>query len=156
MNDDINAAWGAPEEAPLSQVGLAEMERLAEETRHLKTQIKASEGAIEAMKERIQEIAKRVQAALETHGLQDYQSKHGKFRRVTKFSVKVPKLPEERDAFFQYLREKGIFEELITVNSRTLNAFYNAEKAAAIESGADQFSMPGIGATTPYETVEFK
>lgn len=72
---------------------------------------------------------------------------------VDRFSVSVPKDGEGRQAFFEYLKERGIFDELITVNSQTLNAFYKRCLEEAMEKGDVDFKVPGIEEPKHYCTI---
>lgn len=74
----------------------------------------------------------------------------------TRTSVKVPSSTEDREAFFNYLKEKGIFEQMITVHSTKLNSFYQSEWDQAVENGELSFSMPGIDDHTERFTLEIK
>jgi hypothetical protein len=70
-----------------------------------------------------------------------------------RMSVTMPKNPEDREAFFNYLKEKGAFDGLITVNSMTLNSFYKQE--AEIANSPD-FKIPGIGTPTLIKTLNMR
>jgi len=64
-----------------------------------------------------------------------------------KLSVQTPKTPEEKRAFFNWVKETHGEQEadsLMTVNSQTLNSFYNAEMELAATRGEADFSIPGI------------
>lgn len=68
-----------------------------------------------------------------------------------KLSVKTPKTPEEKIAFFNYLKETKGDEVMLhyqTVNSISLNSFYKAEMDTKSPEEKLCFNMPGIGAPT--------
>ena len=73
-------------------------------------------------------------------------------------SVKTPKDAESKLKFFSYLREE-YGEELVTsmqtVNSRTLNSFFNEELAKKEKAGEYGFTLPGIEEPTNYVTLKF-
>ncbi len=71
------------------------------------------------------------------------------FRRE-KTSVKTPKTEEQKAAFFNYLKEKGLFDSMITVNSQTLNGWYKSEQEVARSKGQFEFSIPGLEEPTIY------
>lgn len=75
----------------------------------------------------------------------------------TKFQVKVPSSLEAKEKFFKYLSAKGkaVYFKLLTINSQTLNSYYNAELKAAQETGAGNFSIPGIDEPTHRDTIAF-
>lgn len=73
-----------------------------------------------------------------------YQSASGTFSYRPEESFKVPSTPEDRKLFFDYLKEKGIFDAMITVNSRTLNAFAKEEGVIQEGQGNFDFEIPGL------------
>lgn len=74
----------------------------------------------------------------------------------TRTSVQVPKSSEDREAFFDYLKERGVFEQMITVHSNTLNSFYQGEYEQAVAEGNLSFKIPGIGDHNERFTLEVK
>lgn len=74
----------------------------------------------------------------------------------SKLVVRVPKDLEAKQKFFEYLRGRGVFEEMVTVHSATLNSFYNAEVEAANEKGVFPFSVPGIEEPTEQVTLSLR
>ncbi len=74
-------------------------------------------------------------------GLPRYVSKKGIFSYKAESSWKVPKTNEERELFFTYLKEKGLFDQMISVNSASLNSWAKQEEQAF--EGLD-FQIPGL------------
>jgi hypothetical protein len=68
-------------------------------------------------------------------------------------SFKTPKDEVSRNEFFSKLKELGVFEEMITVNSATLNAFLKAEYESAEENGEDMVTYKFAGIDPPTESV---
>jgi hypothetical protein len=77
---------------------------------------------------------------------------------VQKSQVTVPKSIEAKKRFFQYLRTKGedVLFGLTTVNSNTLNSWYQRELDEASANGILGFSVPGVDAPTMRETMAFR
>lgn len=71
-------------------------------------------------------------------------------------SVKTPKTLEEKQAFFEYLRGLGLFDEMVSVNSMTLNSFYKTMSEEALSKGILEFRMPGIAAPTSYKQLKMR
>ena len=75
---------------------------------------------------------------------------------VSKLSVVVPKSLEAKKKFFAHLKKKGeaLLYSMLTVNSNTLNSWYNEEINQAEESGkAEGFLVPGIDQPTTRESL---
>lgn len=71
-------------------------------------------------------------------------------------SVKTPKTLEAKNKLFDYLRAKGLFDTMVSVNSQTLNSFYKAEMEQAIEAGNSEFQIPGLDEVTVSQTLSFR
>lgn len=68
-----------------------------------------------------------------------------------RYSVTVPKEPSRRQEFFNYLKDKGVFEDIITVNHQTLNSYWKQEWETA--GSSPDFEIPGVGQPTLFQTV---
>ena len=140
----------------MEDVTLREFEALIEEAYKLKTAKEELEAQAEAIGAKLTAVQTQLLAFMEQFEKTSYKSKFGNIIRVQKSSVKVPKDPEAKAQFFAYLEAKGIKEDLLTVNSMTLNSFYKAEKEAAIAAGAEEFSIPGLEAPTAYFQLQMR
>ena len=87
-------------------------------------------------------------AKMEESEIASYRSKVGIFSLVGRTSVKFPQDLAEREAFATWARGQGIYEQLFTVNSMTLNSLYKKEKELAEEKGELFFRLPGISDPT--------
>ena len=112
----------------------------------LKEIVKQHTGELEKLK------AKAI-AHLDAAQLKTFKTAEGKITAVDKFSVKVPRDPEAKAQFFDYLRDKGIFENMITVNSNTLNGYYKQELEIAVQQGNVDFSIPGLEEPKAYKML---
>lgn len=92
-------------------------------------------------------------AIFNTHCMDKYFSKLGTIYKRVKFSVKTPKTEDDRKAFFDYLKTRGMFDDLISVNSQTLNAWYQSELQNVKDNGGDFLEVPGLNEITTYENV---
>ena len=112
--------------------------------------------ALSEENKKLQYLESKVTSYLKELGRKDYKTPLGSISVVQKWRVNNPKDPEARHKFYEFLREKGIFEELVSVNSNTLNAFYKKEMEIAREQGDFDFSVPGIEEPKLYETVTLR
>lgn len=70
-------------------------------------------------------------------------------------SVKKP-VGDDAQAFYSYLKEKGLYDSMVSVNSQTLNAYYKAAMNEAVERGNADFAIPGLNEVTINETLSFR
>jgi len=119
---------------------LKELDARMEELMSLKLaydNLKQKSGEIYAtMEQKKQELA----SILEDHGRDSYKSPAGTFNFKYIENYRVPKDEESRQKFFGYLRERGILDDMMTVNSATLNAWAKTEEG----------DIPGITKSEPY------
>lgn len=122
----------------------------------LKQLLKEKEALLEKEKSVLADMTEEIKKTLEAGGLENFSSKSCTVSVQQKTSVKVPKSPEQREAFFGYLKERGVFEDLITVNSQTLNSWYNAEKEEFDKTNPEVFAIPGLDDVNDYTTLSVR
>lgn len=88
--------------------------------------------------------------------LKSFKSQLGTVSKSVRTSVKIPREESDREAFFSYLKDRGLYDSMITVNSQSLNAFYKKELESSIERGDTEFSIPGINEETINEILSFR
>ena len=128
----------------------AEIARLRGEETRIKFEAKGIADALE-IKE------KEVLDTLVANELKSYRSPSGLASLSFRTSVKTPKTDEDRSKFFEYLKSKGIYDAMISVNSMTLNSWYKEEFAGAEQAGtADTFEIPGLTEVTVSPILSFR
>lgn len=90
------------------------------------------------------------------YGLPSIKTEVGNFTLTKRRNVAQPASPEAREAFFEYLREKGIFEDMVSVNSRTLTSWAIKEIEEQEEQGNIGWVPPGLEAPSEYETLSIR
>lgn len=88
----------------------------------------------------------------------EYASPLGKIEIKKYERVNLPESLPDKMAFFEYLKQKEMFENMATINSNSLNAFYFRERSAYIESGGDPmtFTLPGVPAPKTFSKLDFR
>lgn len=86
------------------------------------------------------DLEKKLTAYLEELKMGSFKFGGFNFIKTEKFSVTIPK-GDNKAAFFDHLKSIGQFDALATVNSATLNAWYQQEKESSSEP---IFMVPGI------------
>lgn len=77
---------------------------------------------------------------------------------TAKTSYKTPKTPEEKKALFAWIAEtKGqdVLDNLLAINSQTLNSFAKVEFENAMSEENFEFSIPGLDEPTISEDIRF-
>lgn len=137
-----------------------------EEIENLVKQLADQRALVEELKrpyseanEKLEEIEQKVAGALVEMGKDGYKSEYGTVSRRTEWRYNLPTTPEDKAAFFQFLREKGVFEQMATVNSNTYNSFCKAEQEAAVErdpASALSFRIPGVPEPKQRQVLSFR
>jgi len=141
-------------EKDISEVTLTDFEWQCEKAFALRESIDQIKDELKKAQGKLEEVQDKIKLTLEQHGKENYRSRAGLVSISHKFSVKVPNEPSDRNVFFMYLRSKGIFEDLITVNSNKLNSFYKAEWEA--NGMPTDFKMPGIEPHKIYDKINMR
>ncbi len=144
------------ENTPPELITIKEIEELCgicfskrEEIDQLEAQVKELNAELEGFKEKLL-------AFLTEFDKTSYDSAHGKITVKNIFSVSVPKTPEARKEFYGYLKERNIYEDMTSVHSKTLNAFYKQELEIAMQDGIVDFKIPGLEEPYYKQSLSFK
>ena len=116
----------------------------------------AAEQEVKFINGKITAVEENIIAMLTEAGLKTFDGTKAKVTITERISFRVPKDPDSRAAFFEYLRSRGVFDELITVNAQTLNKFCKTEEEVAVENGEIDFRIPGIETPTIYNDLTFR
>jgi uncharacterized coiled-coil protein SlyX len=108
---------------------------------------------LKKQEEKLHKMDAKLIEYLESLGRSSYDSPYGKITRETRFSVKLPQ-GEDKVKFFEYLKEKKVFEDMVHMNSRTLQTFYRAEMEA--HKSVPGWKVPGCGEPSGQVIVKFK
>ena len=102
----------------------------------------------------VNELEGRIIATLSALNLKGFRGEAGAVELANRTSVKIPQ-GENKDTFFNYLKEQGVFDTLASVNSNTLNAWYKEEdKKAALEHRI--LRIPGLDMPTTTPILKLK
>lgn len=123
---------------------LGNARKLVEELYEARAEQDKRRDALAQQSEIVDELERRIINMLEAAEMDRLDGNNCYVLLGERTSVKTPKGNAERALFFDYLRERGVYEELRTVNSQSLNAFYKSELELALDRGEVDFSIPGI------------
>jgi hypothetical protein len=130
------------------------LDSLVGELTSVREDLRILEQEKKTLNEKKSELEWKIMDHLEDAGLNKFDSAHGVFSFRYEESVKVPNTPEEREAFFRYLKEVGDYDEMITVNSRKLNSWFKAQREEHLEEG--EFKVPGLGEPSVYRVPSLR
>ena len=85
-----------------------------------------------------------------------HQTKYGTFSKRLEEGYALPKDDESRAQFFGYMKERGVYDTMITVNAQTLNTFVKDEVAIKENDGDFEFIPPGIMRKDPQVRYSMK
>lgn len=154
--DDLKDITDSFETKKMGEVTLKEFEITIKEFKEAKEAHDQAKLVTDKAKELVDFCGSRVMAIMQAFEKTSYKSTYGNVVRAKRFSYKTPKSEEERAAFFGFLKEKKLFDSMITVNSKALNSFCAKEVEAAIEAGDIDFTIPGLQEPTISETIALK
>lgn len=103
------------------------------------------------------EIEQTFTKCLKELGRHNYKTPIGTVSLIEKWNYKMPADASDKKRFFEFLKEKGVFDHYATVNYQSLNSFCRQEREIAEQEGrALEFTIPGVGEPTLYETITFR
>lgn len=133
------------------------MNELCDEYANLREKKENLNRQIKDVNDEMDEIETKFLGYLEEAELDSFDGAKGKVSIVNHFSVRVPQSVEEKKIFAKFLeKEKGVFWEMMSFNSRTINSFYKQEMEYAANEGNTDFKIPGLGEPTHQKTLSFR
>lgn len=141
----------------LKSTTIEEFENLCERAFELRREADKLQEAHDETKRALTELQQSIVRLLLEHGKESYRARTGTVSVSKRLAVRCPQ-GADKEKFFEYLKTKGIFEDIATVHSATLNAYYKGEMEAARSQGQDiaNFQIPGVGAPTYFETLNMR
>lgn len=134
---------------------IKDFEDLAQQLLDIRTQIQTLDIEYKKLGEEESQIEAKLTALLDAAEITSYRAKAGTVISSSVQSVSVPK-GEEKQKFFSYLKEAGIYDEVVSVNSQWLNGYYKKEMEAARERGDHFFELPGLGVPFTKTRLSFR
>jgi hypothetical protein len=125
-------------------LNLAEMEALLKEYNVTWDEYEAAKEISSNAYEKFAEVESRIMKALGDAQKTSYKGEEGTVTVSVTPTVKVPENLDEKKKLFAYIqkRSKEMFLGLVSINSATLNKWYNETREAAGDPPG--FSIPGI------------
>lgn len=155
MSEDIDFF---DQDKPIDQVTMQELDILGQMIFNQKNICEEAEKVVDTVKAQLVKMQAKMIAVLERFGRSNYSIPGaGTLIKTQRLTVTLPKTPEDKEQFFKYLRDRDIFDDIVSVNSMTLNAFYKKEFDIAAEEGrAVGFKIPGISEAKTIVTLNVR
>ena len=154
MSEDIFGSWEEAEVNP-EPVTIEQVDQLVKDYHRWRAEKELAEERLKEINGYLMTAEKKIVAYLNDCRKSSWKVEGlGQVQVRNYLTVKTPKTPEAKKAFFDYLKSKGIFEDLVSVNHQTLNAFYKTEREQA--EGDPNFEIPGLEAPTLQQGIAFK
>lgn len=141
---------------PASDTTIAGLKQLSERlvlARESKDTIAAE---LKGLQEVIDDIEIKILNILKENALPSFKSEFGTISIKNNKSITQPEDLAAKRALFGYLQEQGIFEEMVSVNSRTLNSWANKEIEAKESNGVFGWVPPGLKPPSEYQTLALR
>lgn len=132
------------------------LNELTQDAAMLREQIAELEMALKEQKERLEKVSKVILRTLELMEIDSIKSHGCLFFKEMRSSVTTPKTPEDKELLFKFLQEKGIFLEIASVNSMTLNSLYKSLADDAAKEGVLDFKLPGVAEPVSYTNLKIR
>ena len=121
-----------------------EYQEMCKKLRELSNEIDMKKAELKVLNEEYEKVEAVLMATMEQDEIVNFKSDYGTVYISTFDTVSMPQDDDSKQAFFNYLKDKGLYDSMISVNSQKLNGFYRRELEAAKESGDLLFSIPGL------------
>lgn len=148
--------WESVEEK--KEISIADMTAAVEKLRETKNKYSESKKLADADYEAFKDAEATVLSMLEEAKLDTYIVKGiGRVTKVSQLSVQVPKTPEEKQAFLNWIKERmgdDGYWAYTTINSQSLNSLYK-NLSAEYASRGEVLEIDGLQPATSFAKLSF-
>lgn len=143
------------DEQTVSTTTLSELNELAMLIAVLRDDEKRAKDAAKDITAQLEAKENRMVEILLENGMQNYRAPAGLCSLSFRTSVRQPQ-GDARNQFYEWLKKENRFEDMISVNSQTLNSYYKEQFELAKERGDSDFSIPGLTEVKINPSLSFK
>ena len=129
---------------------------LAKDLLDIKEKIELGKTYLSELQQRYDSMGIELMNQLEVLNLDSFKAYDYTFYPQEKESVRIPKDEESKEKFYSWLKEQGLFDSMISVNSQTLNSLYKAKAEEALKDGILDFKIAGIDEATTYKQLRIR
>jgi len=142
------------DDKPSQDISIPEFDAIIKEVFAQREKIEQIQKTLKDESAILERMNLKVMAYLKQLNRDSYKTPLGSIGIQRRTSVTMPKDIESREKFFEYLKSTKQYDQLITINSQTLNAWYKAELEQAENAGNSLgFQVPGLGQPSIFETI---
>jgi hypothetical protein len=109
-----------------------------------------------AVKERLKEVLKVLRKTLEALNIDKLNGEGWMFYKRKHLTATKPVTLQEKKELFQFLQKEGIFLEMASVDSKTLNKLIKIYSERAEKEGNFDFTLPGVRKPVEYFSLEMR
>lgn len=152
-NEMPEGAWET--EKPITEIAKFEAECVALYDHW--DQIMALEAQVKELRAQADAMENRVRDTMKAHGMKKFHvTGKGTIGITNKYSWKIPQDLTKKREFLKYLQGKGVFLEMVSVNSQTLNKFCKEQIEIAKGEGKVDWNPDGLEPPTLRETITMR
>ena len=134
-------------------ITVADVNKIVADIRAKEEEYEAQKKISTALGNEVEKLYEQAGQILLDLGQDSFKTPLGTVSLRKRTSFKTPKDEASREAFFNKLKEMGVFDSMITVNSNTLNSFLKAEYESAEARGEDMVTYKFAGIEPPTVSV---
>jgi len=115
--------------------------------------IASTKEVLKDLNSKLNDIQSQILSYFEHYDMTQHRGSWGTLSVSKRFSAKTPKTPEAKEAFYGYLKEQGHFDDLISVNSKTLQSYIKSQMDVLDDPS---WKPPGIDEIGYVETISMR
>lgn len=139
----------------MSDVTIKNLQALCNDILLKREIVDVEEKKVKELNKELDELEHEMLSIMDELKLKNFNENGSLFGTRETYQLATPK-GENKDLFFNYLKEIGHFEALATVHSKTLNSWFQQENEAAISRGEPGAMIPGLDLPTKRVSLYIK
>lgn len=141
---------------PVKEVSISELTKLIENLTTLRAKYDVMKAELSNCASDVKQVEDKILTILVDSTLPTFKCEFGSVSIRNTKTFKQPESLEEKQKLFEYLREKNVFDEMVSVNSRSLSSWASREVEAAEAEGNFGWVPPGLSAPNEYKQLSLR
>ncbi len=148
--------WAVEQNEAPNPASLTSMNAMIDELKALRVSKEEFEESAKELSKEISKLESKLIEHLKENGMTSFKGASGQIVLSKRKNVSQPATPEDREAFFNYLKEQEIFDKMISVNARTLSSWAVKEIEAKQEQGVFGWVPPGLKEPSEHDILSLR
>jgi hypothetical protein len=138
------------------EITVEELDELVRDLFRQRATIEGMQAKVTDENKKLAELEAKAVKYLKALNRKEYKCPAGTISVNPKWRFNLPQGEENWAAFKEHLKREGLFDQMLSINSNTYNAYVNSRRQEAEEKGEFHWEIPGVPEGKLFEALSVR